>query len=223
MIKLIHGADTSTWTAPSPAWLRTRPPSGGGSSGSSSPAWPGSPGTGRPIWCSWPATCWTGGRPTGDRPGPAQTLGRSPAGAHCPGQPRPLYGQVPVRRPGLAGQRPHFFHRGPAVCGNFRRSSVRSGGTPSPPPTGRTTPWRASGPGAGGVDQTGGPHGEAEGKGDYAPISKVSIAGSGLDYLALGHIHQYSGLQREGNTFWAYPAAPRAGALTRRGTRASST
>ena len=51
-------------------------------------------------------------------------------------------------------------------------------------------------------------HGEAEGKGDYAPISKASIAGSGLDYLALGHIHQYSGLQREGNTFWAYPGCP---------------
>ena len=27
-------------------------------------------------------------------------------------------------------------------------------------------------------------HGEVEGKGDYAPISKASIAGSGLDYLA---------------------------------------
>lgn len=51
-------------------------------------------------------------------------------------------------------------------------------------------------------------HGEVEGKGNYAPISKASIAGSGLDYLALGHIHQYSGLQREGNTFWAYPGCP---------------
>ena len=51
-------------------------------------------------------------------------------------------------------------------------------------------------------------HGEVEGKGDYAPISKASIAGSGLDYLALGHIHQCSGLQREGNTFWAYPGCP---------------
>ncbi len=47
-----------------------------------------------------------------------------------------------------------------------------------------------------------------EGKGDYAPISKASIAGSGLDYLALGHIHQYSGLQREGDTYWAYPGCP---------------
>ena len=51
-------------------------------------------------------------------------------------------------------------------------------------------------------------HGEVEGAGDYAPIAKSSIAGSGLDYLALGHIHQYSGLQREGNTFWAYPGCP---------------
>lgn len=51
-------------------------------------------------------------------------------------------------------------------------------------------------------------HGEVEGGGSYAPIAKSSIAGSGLDYLALGHIHQYSGLQREGNTFWAYPGCP---------------
>ena len=51
-------------------------------------------------------------------------------------------------------------------------------------------------------------HGEVEGGGGYAPISRTSIAGSGLDYLALGHIHQYSGLQREGNTFWAYPGCP---------------
>ena len=30
----------------------------------------------------------------------------------------------------------------------------------------------------------------------------------GLLHLALGHIHQCSGLQREGNTFWAYPGCP---------------
>ena len=42
----------------------------------------------------------------------------------------------------------------------------------------------------------------------YGPISAADIAASGLDYLALGHIHQCSGLQREGNTFWAYPGCP---------------
>lgn len=50
-------------------------------------------------------------------------------------------------------------------------------------------------------------HGDV-GLGDYGPISPADIAGSGLDYLALGHIHQSSGLQKEGNTFWAYPGCP---------------
>jgi len=51
-------------------------------------------------------------------------------------------------------------------------------------------------------------HGEVDGRGEYGPISREDIARSGLDYLALGHIHQASGLQREGNTFWAYPGCP---------------
>ncbi len=51
-------------------------------------------------------------------------------------------------------------------------------------------------------------HGDMLGKGDYAPISRESAAHSGLDYLALGHIHQHSGLQRAGDTFWAYPGCP---------------
>ena len=46
------------------------------------------------------------------------------------------------------------------------------------------------------------------GRGEYGPISREEIARSGLDYLALGHIHQASGLQREGDTFWAYPGCP---------------
>jgi DNA repair exonuclease SbcCD nuclease subunit len=47
-------------------------------------------------------------------------------------------------------------------------------------------------------------HGDLTG-GPYNPITKQQIAQSGLDYLALGHIHAYSGLQREGKTFYAYP------------------
>ena len=39
----------------------------------------------------------------------------------------------------------------------------------------------------------------------YAPITEQQIAGSGLTYLALGHIHAPSGLRRAGNTFYAYP------------------
>jgi len=50
-------------------------------------------------------------------------------------------------------------------------------------------------------------HGNTQGR-DYAPISPAHIAASGLDYLALGHIHQGSGLQKTGSTFWAYPGCP---------------
>lgn len=50
-------------------------------------------------------------------------------------------------------------------------------------------------------------HGNVQGR-DYAPISPAHIAASGLDYLALGHIHQASGLQKSGDTFWAYPGCP---------------
>ena len=39
-------------------------------------------------------------------------------------------------------------------------------------------------------------------------LSEEDIAASGLDYLALGHIHQGSGLRRAGRTFWAYPGCP---------------
>ena len=51
-------------------------------------------------------------------------------------------------------------------------------------------------------------HGDVEGKGSYGPILREEIARSGLTYLALGHIHGCSGLQREGDTYWAYPGCP---------------
>lgn len=50
-------------------------------------------------------------------------------------------------------------------------------------------------------------HGNTQGR-DYAPISPADIAASGLDYLALGHIHQSSGLQKSDRTYWAYPGCP---------------
>lgn len=43
---------------------------------------------------------------------------------------------------------------------------------------------------------------------DYGCIRSEQIAGSGLSYLALGHIHQYSGLQRAGGSAWAYSGCP---------------
>ena len=51
-------------------------------------------------------------------------------------------------------------------------------------------------------------HGDVDGVEGYGPIPRAAIAASGLDYLALGHVHQGSGLQREGGTWWAYPGCP---------------
>ena len=42
----------------------------------------------------------------------------------------------------------------------------------------------------------------------YRPVSVAEIRSSGLAYLALGHVHAYSGLQRTGDTVWAYPGCP---------------
>lgn len=39
---------------------------------------------------------------------------------------------------------------------------------------------------------------------DYNPITDTEIYNSGLDYLALGHIHKFSGIQRNGKTYWSY-------------------
>ena len=39
----------------------------------------------------------------------------------------------------------------------------------------------------------------------YQPVLQEQIAASGLDYLALGHVHAYSGLRRAGETWYAYP------------------
>ncbi len=40
---------------------------------------------------------------------------------------------------------------------------------------------------------------------DDCPVPLSEIARSGFDYLALGHIHAASGLQREGYSYYAYP------------------
>lgn len=47
-------------------------------------------------------------------------------------------------------------------------------------------------------------HGQVEEQGRYAPITKNSIAQSGFAYLALGHVHQTTGLCQQGGTYWAY-------------------
>jgi DNA repair exonuclease SbcCD nuclease subunit len=42
----------------------------------------------------------------------------------------------------------------------------------------------------------------------YAPLTSQEIAASGLDYLALGHIHACTGVRRAGQVPWAYAGCP---------------
>jgi len=53
-------------------------------------------------------------------------------------------------------------------------------------------------------------HGDLNGLGEsrYCPITSDEVAQSGLDYLALGHQHAYSGILRCGDSFCAYPGCP---------------
>ncbi len=45
-------------------------------------------------------------------------------------------------------------------------------------------------------------------KSPYNPITEAEIAASGMDYIALGHVHSFSGICRAGDTFYAYPGCP---------------
>lgn len=56
------------------------------------------------------------------------------------------------------------------------------------------------------LDEPHGPHGDAtQAASPYNPITPEQLAASGLAYLALGHIHQASGLLRCGSTYYAWP------------------
>ena len=48
-------------------------------------------------------------------------------------------------------------------------------------------------------------HGDLTGTSKYNPILNSMIEKSGLDYIALGHVHMYSGMNKAGNTFYCYP------------------
>ncbi len=50
-------------------------------------------------------------------------------------------------------------------------------------------------------------HGNLAGEG-YNPVKLSDIENSGMDYVALGHIHAASGLQSRGSCFYAYPGCP---------------
>ena len=45
-------------------------------------------------------------------------------------------------------------------------------------------------------------------KSKYNYISEEKIASSGMDYIALGHVHTASGLMKAGNTYYSYPGCP---------------
>ena len=51
-------------------------------------------------------------------------------------------------------------------------------------------------------------HGEVQPGSTYGPIAPESIARSGLDYLALGHIHTRRPLEKSGATHWGWPGCP---------------
>lgn len=50
-------------------------------------------------------------------------------------------------------------------------------------------------------------HGDTAGDA-YNHIREAEIASSGLHYLALGHIHSFSGIKKAGRTYYAYPGCP---------------
>ena len=43
---------------------------------------------------------------------------------------------------------------------------------------------------------------------EYNPITYKDISMSGIDYIAIGHRHTFSGIQKQGNTFYAYSGCP---------------
>ena len=45
-------------------------------------------------------------------------------------------------------------------------------------------------------------------KNDYNPISLKDIRNSYMDYIALGHIHKFSGILKEENSYYAYSGCP---------------
>lgn len=42
----------------------------------------------------------------------------------------------------------------------------------------------------------------------FEPVNEQALAGSGIDYAALGHIHKPSGLRRAGDTWYSWPGCP---------------
>ncbi len=65
-------------------------------------------------------------------------------------------------------------------------------------------------------------HGDVVTSGDksrYNPITLSDIESSKLDYVALGHVHSFSGLNKVGNVYWCYPGTPEGKGFDERGVK----
>lgn len=63
-------------------------------------------------------------------------------------------------------------------------------------------------------------HGEVgSAGGPYNSLTEEEISESGLHYLALGHVHGFSGIRQSGTTFWAWPGCPEGRGFDETGTR----
>lgn len=52
-------------------------------------------------------------------------------------------------------------------------------------------------------------HGETDNPSSvYGAITEEQLARSGMDYVALGHVHSFSGLRQAGGTYYAWPGCP---------------
>lgn len=50
-------------------------------------------------------------------------------------------------------------------------------------------------------------HGELAPNSEHNPITEADIEKSAMDYIALGHVHTYSGIKKAGKTYYAYSGA----------------
>ena len=114
-------------------------PAAAGAAGAPRPPGPACPGAGGRPGAPLRRPAGRAADLPGDRPGP---WGRFHARCSLPRATTTPIRPSPCMPPWTGRTTSIFFPQRPRSMWNFRRSSARSGGAPSPPPTGRTTPWR---------------------------------------------------------------------------------
>ena len=60
-------------------------------------------------------------------------------------------------------------------------------------------------------------HADLDGSGEYEMVKTREIENSGFDYVALSHVHSYSGIKKCGGTHFAYCGVPMAGGFDEQG------